>query len=149
MKILRTFAAIVASLLHISCQPATPLSSPLDSPLESIPQHQVSGYLFRSNDSSPVRKIKLFAATLSVSQDGYDIYVVDPATTPSSFTDEEGFFYFNNLPIGKYALVADVVLARILLEDDKSKAILFEIKDEKTTVFLGRQRVKFDLTDGV
>jgi len=150
MRLLRLLAAIV-SLLLIACQPFAPLSSPINSPISEThaAKYQVSGYLFRVSEGSPLRKIRIFAATLSTSQDGFEIYVVDPAVTPYSSTDDEGFFYFDNLPVGKYVLVADAILSHVLLEDADGKPILFEIKDEKTSVSLGTRRVNFSLPDGV
>jgi hypothetical protein len=141
----------IVVLLSASCQNALPLSSPLDSPLnptQDVVQHQVSGYLVRLNNS-PIRGVKVYAATLlnNAAQGEFETYVVDPAITPSAATDEQGFLYFDGLPVGKYALVADIIIAKILLEDANGKPILFEITDEQARVSLGTRRVKFDLPD--
>lgn len=75
---------------------------------------QVSGVLRLKG--KPVANALLFLGTFLKNQDGVDFTaVVEPATSPKAYTDEEGNFIFLNVVPGRYTLIFDNIVAEYLL----------------------------------
>lgn len=64
----------------------------------------------------PVENALLFLGVFLKNQDGVDFTaVVEPATSPKAYTDEDGNFIFQNVDTGRYTLIFDNIVAEYLL----------------------------------
>lgn len=131
-RILITCAIAILACAACAAPPATPLGSPLNSPLAQateipIPRPtqdatlgQVKGRLMlRSGaEAQPLPGRILYLAELTKDASGAETAAgLDRIASPRTFTDVDGTFTFYNVPPGRYALIYDLVRNAYMLRN--------------------------------
>jgi hypothetical protein len=91
----------------------------------------IRGRLLRSN--MPIPDISLYLATVMKDNNGNDIVAgLDLSKAETTTTGQDGSFTFVNVPLGRYALVLDIVNQQYLLSyPDKEEAIIMQVEAGK------------------
>jgi hypothetical protein len=61
----------------------------------------------------------------------------DPSTSPATYSDSEGYFYFANIAPGNYGLILDTVVSTYLLNDPGSNESIIVTLTSGQTIDLG------------
>lgn len=123
--------------------PESPIRSPLVSPAVNVPtpdptQGGARGQLLvrvKGGAELPVRGEVLFLAPMLRSVEGIEGFAaLDRLSNPRTQTDENGNFWFYNVPPGRYGLVFDQVPQAFLLNrPPKGDSLVIEVTAGKVT----------------
>ncbi len=92
--------------LCAACAPVQPGNAPAPTPI--LPSDGLGGIVGRVEQlpSGWQQPVQLYAAPFLDDGNGQGIYMLEPDTHPSVEIDSDGFFQVNDVPPGKYVLVA-------------------------------------------
>jgi hypothetical protein len=150
----RAFIALSVLLFIAGCSTPTPAptqsplakpvataSSPIATPT-SVPQPSVlkvgkagtatiGGRLLRIN-GTPIKSTTIYMTMIDI-VNGTKLASIDPAIAPRAETDSNGYFAFNDLPPGEYALVVSTPSGLVMPNTAASKPVTLEVQADAVT----------------
>lgn len=142
MKILKFLLISLLTLIILSsCQKSNTLLKKPDVGIE-IPNNKaaITGYIVRGKKSEPMVGMVIRLGEVIWNDDKTDgSFIIDGANSPSTITDEQGFFILNNLDENDYVLILGNLEESptvVVQKDNKEKAEIFSPKLNKD-LFVG------------
>lgn len=131
MKIHARFLLLVLLALTLAaCQPD---SGSLDVPTPDRGLSNFTGQVLRQTDRSPVPDIIVSLAVV-VREGDRGVYVLNPSSSPAVYTDQNGYFIFQNLTPGEYVIAVSYMEGDYdVIADSDGLARVFTLVENETT----------------
>ena len=137
------FAFLIVTILLASCKPATPAKV---YPTPEAGKATATGRLLSISTGKPYVDVIVRLAEVYQNDAGDRAFALDMAFSPIAFTDENGYFAFENIEAREYVFIVGDPMARSIIptqnSDQKPKAWNFPA--DKITD-MGVMSVDFDL----